>query len=994
MKISARKTTWMSTGTALTLLSGAPVIADDTELLLVTPDPSQMPKPNVIFILDTSGSMGTVERTAEPYDSNVVYEGACDINNMYWTTVDVVPVCDGANTQYVDKSSFLCGTAAQQLAGIGSYTDTMVQFRSDETGAATWTELAAGNSSDPVECQGDSGVHGDGTGTELYAAAGSGLASAWTADPLAEVAWGSAPRNISYTMYDGNYLNWKELPTSVDLDRADIMKQVTKKVLNSVNDMNVGLMRFNDRDGGPVIQAVSDLDTNRTQLLNTIDGLPHDGRTPLSETMYENALYWLGMPAYYGETINENPTDSNALVSSNPEIYRQPDVDACAKNYNVLLTDGEPVDDFDTPDLAPLLPDFASILGRNTCTYNSQGDCLDDITEYLSKKDTHANKQGPQNVTTYTIGFTIDLPILKDAAVHSGGQYFLADDVESLTLALLQIIANISDRSLSFSAPAVSVNTFNRTQNLNDLFLTVFGAEGKIHWPGNLKKFKIEDRVITDANGQPAVNPATGFFYDGTRSFWSVAADGNDVKMGGAAHRLPDPSLRDLYTNISGSDLTATINQITPSNAAAFSLADFGLTGATGEPTIDEMIRWMRGEDVRDEDDDPATTVRYAMGDPLHSQPAAIVYGGSATSPDAVVFTATNDGYLHAIDADSGVELWSFVPHELLDNMTLLFFNPDAKYKHYGLDGSITPVVKDENNNGIVDGSDFVYLVVGMRRGGNNFYALDVTRKDAPQLMWIKSLDLGGQSWSTPVVSKMDISGATQNTDKAVVVVGGGYDTVHDTAAHPGSPDGSGAGLHVLDLVTGDTLWRGGMDAGADFIHAGMTRAMPTTPQVIDLNGNGLADSYIHDGHFRPALAIRRTQRPNRACIDDRRCHWPSSVPKGWRAPPLRTTRRFYTSPDVSLFTDTLQNRRFIALSMGSGYRSHPFDLTATDRFFSVRDPGHFQETDPDRIRQLQHRDRRRPGRSFRAEENRGYVNGQGLEIYAPVQSEGGSPIP
>ena len=47
--------------------------------------------------------------------------------------------------------------------------------------------------------------------------------------------------------------------------------------------------------------------------------------------------------------------------------------------------------------------------------------------------------------------------------------------------------------------------------------------------------------------------------------------------------------------------------------------ADFGMTGY--RPELAEVIDWMRGEDVKDEDGDPATTVRYAMGDPLHSRP-------------------------------------------------------------------------------------------------------------------------------------------------------------------------------------------------------------------------------------------------------------------------------------------------------------------------------------------------------------------------------------
>jgi len=949
MKIFVNKTTWTCLGSAIALLCGTPAIADDTELLLVNPDPSLNPTPNVMFILDTSGSMDTLESTQEPYDSAVAYPGTCDRNAVYWTDVDLVPSCDAGNTKFVVKSSFHCQFATNQLTNIGSYTNTMVQYRTggkDGTsgGAASWQFLAPGYNTEPVECEADSGKHGDGRPTYLWAASGTNLADPFTDNPKNELSWGSSPRNVAYSFYDGNYLNWKSQPNNIQLSRLDIVKVVTQKVLGSVNNMNVGLMRFNNQDGGPVILGMTDLDSNRQAVLNAIQGLPAGGRTPLSETMYENALYWRGMAAHYGELINETPTDPNALVSNSPEIYKQPAWDDCAKNYNVLLTDGEPVADDDTPALAPTLPNFATALGRASCTFTAMGDCLDDITEYLSVEDIDPNTPDDQLVTTHTIGFTINLPILKQAAENSGGQYFLADNVESLTKTLLAIVANINDRSLSFSAPAVSVNTFNRTQNLNDLYLTMFGARSRAHWPGNLKKYTITDRVITDANGNAAVDPMTGFFYDSSKSFWTVgAADGNDVRLGGAARLLPDPTLRNLYTNNSGSDLTSVVNQLTVSNLTSFVLGDFGLTGTTGEPTPDELIRWARGEDLLNEDNNSATTVRYAMGDPLHSQPAAIVYGGSSSSPNIVVYVATNDGYLHAIDGATGRELWSFIPKELLPNLTRLYFDPASRYKQYGIDGSVVPVVKDANKNGIIDGSDFVYILFGMRRGGNSYYALDVTNRTAPRLLWKVTNPVMGESWSTPVVARMDINVSGLNADKAVVVLGGGYDTVHDTTYHPTAPDGAGAGVHILDLVSGTELWRAGPDGGADLALSRMTRAIPNEIRVVDLDGNGYADRmYASDlGGQVWRFDISNGQSPSGLVAGGVIARVGA---EGLGSPTLAETRRFYNSPDVSVFTDNVLDRRFLAISIGTGYRAHPFDLSATDRFYSIRDPDVFNK--------------------------------------------------
>ncbi len=965
MKIRINRMTGMISGFALALIAGLPAIADDTELLLVNPDPSLNPKPNVMFVMDTSGSMDTLEQTVAPYDSALIYAGSCDINNIYWTDVDVTPICDGDQKQYISKSSFHCNYAAQQISGIGTFTNTMVQYRSGSSGSASWQYLEPGNSSDPVECNADSGLHGNGTAGDVYAASGSGLSNPWTDDADAEVSWGSAPRNLSYTAFDGNYLNWKASPANVYMSRIDILQSVTRKVLSSVNNMNVGIMRFNDRDGGAVINAMTDLDANRASILATVDAMLASGRTPLSETMYENSLYWLGATAHYPNVpITQNPTDPAALVSSGPEIYRQPSLDVCAKNYNVLITDGEPNSDFDGPALVPTLPLFSTVLpGRTACNDNvglvaGEGRCLDDVSEYLANVDTDAVNDGVQTVTTHVIGFTLDLPLLRDTALASGGQYFLADDVETLTVALLQILANINDRSLSFSAPSVSVNTFNRTQNLNDLYMTMFGARSRAHWPGNLKKYKITNvssvvngttvitPTITDANGNAAVDPATGFFYDTTRSYWTAGgADGNDVVLGGAANDLPVPASRNLYTN-NGSDntLSGASNAITPSNAAAFTLADFGLTGATGEPTMDQVIRWMRGEDVRDEDNNTTTTVRNAMGDPLHSQPAAIIYGGTALTPDVTVYTATNDGYLHAVNGATGAELWSYVPKDLLPNMTRLYFNPAAKYKQYGIDGNIVPVVKDDNNNGIVDGSDFVYIIFGKRRGGSDYTAIDVTNRNAPELLWNVTLADAGQSWSTPVVARMDINVGGLNADKAVVVIGGGYDTVHDTSSHPSTPDAAGAGLHILDLVSGATLWRAGpAGSGADLEIAEMTRSLPNETRVIDTSGDGFADRmYASDlGGQILRFDLFKGATPAQLAAGGVIAQLGAD---GVGPATAANTRRFYNAPDVSLFTDNIQDRRFIAISIGSGYREHPFDLSASDRFYSVRDKDIFKQ--------------------------------------------------
>ncbi len=945
-----RKSTGIVFGLTLAVLSGAPAVADDTELLLVAPtDPSQL-KPNVIFILDTSGSMTTEQQTSAPYDPNADYSayGTCDANLLYYNDGAGIPVCDAGNTQVIAKTAFHCADATVQIDDVGAYTGVLVQHRSGATGAKEWLELQPGNSSDAVECESDSGIHGQVGAIDparVYAASGAGPSNPWTSDPAQEISWGSSGANVTYKIHDGNYLNYRNDPTTRTMSRSDIMKEATKAVLNSVNDMNVGLMRFNNTEGGVVIRAPIDLDANRTQILAEIDALNADGWTPLSETLFENALFWMGLPGHYASTISEHTTDPNALAVTAPApIYRRPDMLSCSKNFNVLITDGQPTEDVGTPGLLGQLPGYSTVVGRTGCTGTGNGACLDDVGEYLANVDVHPTLNGRQSVITHTIGYDIDLPILADTARLSGGQYLLADDTESLVAALTEVVSQVNERTLSFSAPAVSVNTFNRTRNLNNVYITMFGARGAAHWPGNLKGYRIENGVIVDANGADAVDPASGFFYQTARSFWTTGqADGNDVRRGGAAQQLPTPANRRLFTN-NGFDnnLAGASNAISTGNINAFNAVDFGLTAAT--PTVDQVIRWMRGEDVQDVDNNPLTTQRFAMGDPLHSRPAAVVYGGTAQNPIAVVYVATNDGYLHAMDAATGQELWSYVPKDLLPRMANLYEDPEMKYKLYGLDGDIVPILRDVDRDGQIEplDGDLALILFGMRRGGFKYRMLDVTDRNNPVIVWERAVDDAGQSWSAPVVTRMDIAGSGQNAFKAVVVVGGGYDRVHDTAAYNDTPDGVGAGIHVLDLFTGATLWRAGHTSStADLKIDKMTKSIPTRVKVLDINGDSFADRmYAADmggqvwrfdvTNGNPAASLAAGGVIARLGAE------------GINNPTPADTRRFYNSPDVAMFKDPRQNRRFIAVSIGSGYRAHPLDQSAVDRFYSLRDPNVF----------------------------------------------------
>ena len=228
-------------------------------------------------------------------------------------------------------------------------------------------------------------------------------------------------------------------------------------------------------------------------------------------------------------------------------------------------------------------------------------------------------------------------------------------DTATLSTVLTNIARDILAFNTSFTAPAVSVNAFNRTQNLNDLYVTVFRPSETYAWDGNIKKYSLEpDGTIVDANDAPAVEVTTGFFRSTAQSFWTTGVDGDKVDLGGAANEIPDPLARKVYSDINAaSALTAAANSVVSTNLT-ITTTMLGL-GAAEPPGRDNLINWMRGTDFLDADGDGSTTdSRLSMNDPMNGRPATVIYGGTVASPDpndGVVYAVTNEGYLHAIDA-------------------------------------------------------------------------------------------------------------------------------------------------------------------------------------------------------------------------------------------------------------------------------------------------------------------------------------------------------
>jgi type IV pilus assembly protein PilY1 len=945
MTIQKGKLGALAAGTFWALTSCLPAVADDTELFITTSVGASI-RPNILFVIDNSGSMDTAVFTQETYDPNQIFAGSCSSDRVYWRTgTGSAPSC--STSRWFDKSALKCDAASVAFTTGGMYIDKLVQYDPDTTSGRggdvgeRWETIDQDQKSRSVECRADAGLHGmDGASADTYTRDGSTSTSGYWGGSGTQITWTSSHNNQSYTLYSGNYLNWLVSPSRTTT-RLEVVQEVATSLLGAINGVNVGLVHFNDNQGGLVAHAMEDIATARSAMQTKVNALTADTWTPLSETLYEAALYYHGGNIQYGTS-----SVAEARTPGNNNRYLSPIHDTCQQNYVVVLTDGEPTQDVDATARIQAMTDhsgdtFASLVNATCDIENgSDGACFDDLAEFLYEGDASPLPES-QSVKTYTIGFAVDLPVLEQAATRGGGAYYTADDTATLATALTNILVRILDTTQTFTSPTVAVNAFNRTQNLSDLFISVFNPTGQRHWHGNLKKYRLrpEDAAIVDANGFAAVNPATGFFRTEAQSYWSAVPDGPVVTDGGAANVLPLPNARRVFTYM-GTEavLSHSANRIDQGN---IDIDDTVLaTGVMGEPTRDEVIDFINGVDVRDVNGNSSTTdARNQMGDPLHSQPVSAVYGPGLR--EGLLFFATNDGVLHALNLESGVEQWAFIPPEFLTDQTLLLQNETSGEKHYGIDGDLR-VHMIANNDNIIEGDEKVFLYFGMGRGGDFYYGLDVTDPANPALMWRldgATLPKLGQTWSTPIATRIDIQGANyhvDNTDKHVLVIGGGYEPDQDYQTF--STDITGNAIYIVDAYSGELLWSAS-NSGAtqNFGTSGrsMDYSIPARIRVLDRDGDGYADRFYAGDMGGQIWRFDVTNgQPASSLTAGGVIAQLGAAPNP--ASPAASIRRFYYTPDIANVNTRTEN--FIHIGIGSGHRGHPLNDTNEDRFYALRD--------------------------------------------------------
>lgn len=939
--------------TFLVVLSAAPFAqADDTEIFFGNPSGNGV-IPNVLFILDNSGSMATNITTQSVFDPTVNYSGGISDTWIY--------VYEGGSYRgAIKKSSTHCQTMLDKLGVSGQYTSAKVASYYNKK----WRNVLYSSTSDanPTECKDDRGVHGSSaSSSDKYARKGTNK-SMWTSQTNKEVGWNGFK---TYHYYSANYLNWyfyHRVATSQS--RLDIMKGVINNLVDSTSGINIGLMSFNTNNGGKqggrVQVPIDYIENNRSNFKTNMNALSPQTWTPLAETLFEGMRYYEG-----GEVFLGSQSVSGSKDPSNSSKYQSPIVSECQPNNIVLLTDGEPTFDAYQSGGNYDSNDGVSRDVIESKVGNCSGNCLEEVAKYMYENDLRSDLVDPQNVKTYTIGFNIDHKFLKETAEGDssaadnggGGQYFTANDTDELDSALKSILTEIKAVNASFVTPGVAVNSFNRLNHRSELYFSLFRPDLRPEWSGNLKRYSLgSDGVIYDSVGNSAVDKTTGFFADSSKSWWSNSKDGADVSIGGAADNLPSTNAdRRVFTYLTGGplDLTAASNSISVANKAKISKSLLNIPSAS-DAEHESLISWIRGADAKDEDSDgDKTESRNVIMDPLHSSPAVVIYGGTDANPDTTIFFGDNQGFLHAINGKSGSgsgygnsegeEYFSFIPEDLLQNQKTLFDNSQASPHPYGMDGAITAwgynsnPTQDGNSPDLTDPGDFVYVYSGMRRGGNNYYAIDATKRTAPKMLWqIKGGSSGmtgfeelGQTWSRPLLTKVKVN----NTTKDALIFAGGYDTNQDSATTR-SVDTIGRAIYIVDAKTGSIIWSGGNPSSASSFNktfADMKYSIPSNIRAIDINGDSLADQlYVGDMGGQIWRFDINNGQPTSKLVD-------GAVIADLADNTTAGNRRFYHEPDVSVINDG--GTRKVSIAIGSGWQSHPLSTDVENRFYLLKTP-------------------------------------------------------
>ena len=685
--------------------------------------------------------------------------------------------------------------------------------------------------------------------------------------------WSGRISGSNVDLFLGNYLNYQIgfcANGNCTEKKIDIAKNVLTNVVDTVTGVRFGFMKFygNSSQGSGGASMVAQMGTNISAMKAAINAISPSGFTPLGEFLRDGGRY------YKGQTL------------TNGNTYTSPIQLECQPSFIILVSDG---------------------------LQNGSVDVRTEATNRFTQ-DHSSSFTGTQNVIVHTVGFDLAgdaaaNDVLRTAASNGGGQFYTANNQAELESALQDAIRRIVAATFTFATPVVPTTS---TTGSTKAYLAAFQSDpSRPFWKGYLKAYQRDSNglVPIDANGIPL---SSALVWEAGQVLSGIASSSRTIKTVAS------------LTNTTSGTTTVSTGSLTSFDKANSAITQ-SLLAVTSSTERDHVIDYLRGVDVLDEDKDGNTTEdrSWKLGDIFHATPVLITppvlalndssyqtFKTAQANRTKILLAGANDGMLHAFRESDGTELWAFIPPSLLDNVKNL--NSTSGDHLFYVDAS--PIAADVKISGVWK----TIVVFGLRRGGNYYYALDITDTANPSFLWAFTDTKLGETWSEPAIGKVRLSSG----DKFVMFVGGGYDTAQNNA--------TGKAFFAIDLSNGSKLFEYYNSGGND--RAYMNFSIAANPTAVDLNNDGYVDR-VYVGDVGGQLWKFDVSANDTATWSGKRLFAAASSQTN---PP--TAGEYYPAQGIygapTLAFDSQMN---LWVYLGTGDRNHP-NNTSSNRFYGIKD--------------------------------------------------------
>ncbi|MFW6114987.1 MAG: pilus assembly protein, partial [Thermodesulfobacteriota bacterium] len=603
-----------------------------------------------------------------------------------------------------------------------------------------------------------------------------------------------------------NFANWYQFYRRRELTATASVA----KVIASMQGVQIGMRTINGNLVQPVLKVKVEGDDESSTLLNSLYSLVLTAQgTPL-----RRGLKYVGQ--YFDQDDGVNPsglgTSPYASAAEGGE---------CQQAFAIVMTDGywngsdpgvgnEDGDNDTDFDGSPYGDSYYPTLADVAMKYY-ENDLASGLNDLVPTTD--LDQASHQHMVTYGVSFGVygtlnpddydmlDGPFptwpspwsgdqekiddLYHAAMNGRGTFLSASRPDDLVNSLLSIMQHIESRIAS--ASAVSVNGDELYEKLGDDILMFQASYNSDGWTGDVKAYGLDTgtgEVITTSYEWSAADQLEATDWDTGR----VIATSNGTQ--GIYFR---------YGSLSA-DQQSQLN--------------------SDPTTAENILNYLRGDDSNEEANGGSFRDRYwRLGDLVHSSPVF---------DEGVLYTGGNDGMLHAFSAETGTELFAYVPYLVFENLSQL---ADTSYSHlYYVD--LTPTVKYMPTEGKT------ILVGGLGKGGKGYYALDVTNAASitsetglvSRFLWEYGNDDDlGYTYSKPVIAD-----SYDSSIGHVLIFGNGYSSVNESAI-----------LYVMNPMNGSLITK--IDTGV-----GSCNGL-STPVAIDVDMDLKVD-YVYAGDLKGNL--------------------------------------------------------------------------------------------------------------------------------------------